>query len=82
MIKQQFELLSFSLRGRRGHDRWIYNYLQSVPIITKVVSSNPAHDEVYSIKHYVIMFVSCLRQVGAFFRVLQFSPPRNLTATI
>jgi hypothetical protein len=25
-----------------------------VPITTKVVSSNPAHGEVYSIQHYVI----------------------------
>jgi hypothetical protein len=36
--------------------------VQSVPIITKVVSSNPIHGEVYSI-HYVIKFVSDLRQV-------------------
>jgi hypothetical protein len=28
--------------------------VQSVPIITKVVSSNPAHGEVYSIQRYVI----------------------------
>jgi hypothetical protein len=28
--------------------------VQSVPIITKVVSSNPTHGEVYSIQHYVI----------------------------
>ena len=30
----------------------------SVPIITEVVSSNPAHGEVSSIQHYVIKFVS------------------------
>jgi hypothetical protein len=56
--------------------------MQSAPITTNVVSSNPAHDEVYSMQHYVIMFVSGLRQVGGFRRVLQFSPPINLTATI
>ena len=28
--------------------------VQSVPITTKVVSSNPVHGEVYSIQHYVI----------------------------
>jgi hypothetical protein len=28
-----------------------------VPITTNVVSSNPAHGEVYSIQHYVIKFV-------------------------
>ena len=30
--------------------------MQSVPITTKVVSSNPTHDEVYSIQLYVIKF--------------------------
>jgi hypothetical protein len=43
--------------------------MQSVPITTKVVSSNPAHGEVYSIQHYVIKFVSDLWQVGGFLRV-------------
>jgi hypothetical protein len=38
--------------------------VQSVPIISKVVSSNPAHDEVFSVKHYVLKFVSDMRQVG------------------
>jgi hypothetical protein len=28
--------------------------VQSVPITTNVVSSNPAHGEVYLIEHYVI----------------------------
>jgi len=37
---------------------------------TNVVSSNPAHGEVYSIQHYVIKFVSDFRQVGGFLRVL------------
>jgi hypothetical protein len=37
--------------------------LQSLPITTKIVSSNPAHAEVYSIQHYVIKFVSDLRDV-------------------
>jgi hypothetical protein len=32
------------------------------------------HGEVYSIQHYVIKFVSDLRQVGGFLRVLRFSP--------
>jgi hypothetical protein len=30
--------------------------VQSVPIITTVVSSNPVHGEMYSIQHYVIKF--------------------------
>ena len=32
--------------------------MQSMPITTKVVSSNPAHGEVYTIQHYVIKFVN------------------------
>jgi len=42
--------------------------VQSVPITNEVVSSNPACDEVYSIQHYVIKFVSDLRQVRGFLR--------------
>jgi hypothetical protein len=57
--------------------------MQSVPIITKVVSSNPTHDDVYSIQHYVIRVVSDLRQVGAgFFSGTPVSQPIKLTATI
>jgi hypothetical protein len=40
--------------------------VQSVPITAKVVSSNPAHRELYSIEHYVIKFVSDMGQVGWF----------------
>jgi len=54
--------------------------MQSVPITTKVVSSNPINCEVYSIKHYVIKFVNDLRQVGGFLRVLPFPPQIKLTA--
>jgi hypothetical protein len=32
--------------------------VQSVPTTTKIVSSNLAHGEVYSIQHYVNKFVS------------------------
>ena len=49
--------------------------MQSVPITTKVVSLNLVHGEVYSIQHYVIKFVSDLRHVGGFLRVLWFPPP-------
>jgi hypothetical protein len=56
--------------GRRGRDR--------MHITTNVVSSNPALGEVHSIQHYVIKFVSDLRQIGVF----QFPPPIKLTATI
>jgi hypothetical protein len=50
-------------------------HVQSLSITTKVVSSNPAHDEVYSIHHYVIKFVSYLRQVGGFLRLLRIPLP-------
>ena len=46
--------------------------MQSVPITTNV-SSNLTHGEVYLMQHYVIKFVSDLRQVGSFLRVLQVS---------
>ena len=34
-------------------------------VVTNTVSSNPAHDEVNSIQHYVIQFASGWRQVVA-----------------
>jgi hypothetical protein len=44
------------------------------------------HEEVihkiHSVQHYVIKFVSDLRQVGGFLQALQFTPPIRLTATI
>jgi hypothetical protein len=56
--------------------------VQSVLIITKVVSSNPADGEVYSIQHYVIKFARVFRQVGGFHCVLRFPPSIKLSATI
>ena len=48
--------------------------MQSVPITTNVVSSNPTHGEVYSIQQYVIKFVSDLWQFYGVLRVLRFPP--------
>ena len=45
--------------------------MQSVPITTKFVSSNPVHGDVYSIQHYVIKIVGDLREVGGFLRVIK-----------
>ena len=56
---------------------WIVDlqlHMQSVPITTNIVSSNPTHDEVNSIQHYVIKFVSDMRKVGGFLRVFRFPP--------
>ena len=47
----------------------------SVHITTKILSSNPVHDEVYSMQHYVIKFVSYLLNDDGFFRVLRFPLP-------
>jgi hypothetical protein len=47
--------------------------------LTNVVSSNPVHGKVYSIQHYVLKFVSDLRQVGG---LLRFPPAIKLTAPI
>ena len=56
---------------------WVVVVVQSVSITTKVVNLNSAHGEVYSIQHYVLMFVSDLPQVGGFPR---FPPPITMTA--
>jgi hypothetical protein len=56
--------------------------VQSVPITTKVGSSNPIDGEVYLKQHYVLKFISDLRQVGGFLRVFRFHPLIKLTATI
>ena len=45
-----------------------------VPITTKIVSSNPAHGEVYSIQLYAIKFVSYLPEVGGFLRLMCINP--------
>ena len=73
------------MRGHRGRDRMVVDLkllVQSLPITTKVVSSNPVHGEVYTVQHYVIRFVSDLRQVGCCLWILRFPPPIKLTATI
>ena len=65
------------------YSSWIYDLpVQSVPITTKDLISNPADGEVYSIQLYVIRFVSDLVQVGGFLRVFRFPPPIKLIATI
>ena len=43
---------------------WWLNLQLPVPIATKFVSSHLAHGDMYSMRHYVIKFVSDLRQVS------------------
>ena len=61
---------------RLGPDHMIVGFItvcnQRLYITAKVVSLNPSHDEVYSVQHYVIKFLSDLRQVSGFLWVLQF----------
>jgi hypothetical protein len=45
---------------------------QSMPITTKVVSSNPPHGEVYSMQHYVIKLIN-----SGFFHQLNWPPGYN-----
>ena len=56
--------------------------MQPVPITTNVLSSNPAHGEVYLIQHYMIRFVSDMWQVSGIFLGLGCPPPITLTTMI
>ena len=56
--------------------------MQLEPITTVIVSSTPADGKVYSIQHYVMKFVSDLRLVSGFLRVLRVPLPIKLIATI
>ena len=40
--------------------------MQWVPVTINIVSWNPVHGEMYSIKYYVIKFLSDMRYVGGF----------------
>ena len=65
------------LRGRHGHMVVGFKTTCAISAITtKVVSSNPAHGEVYLIQCYVVKFVS------GFLRRLRFPPPIKLTTMI
>ena len=64
------------LNDRRDRDSMVIGLTTTCAINVYVVTSNPAHGEVYSIQHYVIKFVSDLRQVGGF---LRFPSPIKLT---
>jgi len=61
--------------NRGSYDHMVIGFTTTCAISanpTKVVSSNPVHGKVYSIQHYVIKFVSDLRQVSGFLWVLKF----------
>ena len=60
-----FSIYTHFIRARRDCMVVVYLQLpmQSVPITTNVVSSNPAHGGVCALQHYVIKLVSDLWQV-------------------
>ena len=66
-----------------GCDRMVVGFTATCAISAyhQVVSSNPAHGQVYSIQHYVIKLVSNLRQVGGFFPH-QKTDRQNITAIL
>ena len=77
MMHAECHILRRNLWGRSDRDSMDVGFTTTCaisPITTKVVSSNLAHDEVYSIQHYVIKFVSELGQVFSGFLSI------NLTA--
>ena len=71
------------IRGRRGRDRMVDGF-------TTIYAIGAYHHcccEFESrsgrgVQQYVINFVSDLRQIGGFLRVLRFPPPIKLNATI
>ena len=87
LLKQllPFFILSYCVRGRRGLDRMVVGFT-----ITYAIGANhhqrcefeSRSGDVYSIQHYVIKFVSGLRQVGGFLRVPRFHSPVEMTVTI
>ena len=63
-----FLILPIKQRGGRCRDRMVVRFTLQLPvwsvhITTKVVSSNPVHGEVYSIKHWSSLSVTCDRSV-------------------
>jgi hypothetical protein len=73
-----------SKRGCRGRDRMVVGFtstyvINSMPITTDVEFESRSGR---SVQHYMIKFVSDLRQVGGFLQVFRFPPPIKLTATI
>jgi hypothetical protein len=63
-------IIDFLIKIGGRHERMVGGITTtspSVPITTKVVSSIPAHDDVY-LMHYVIKFVNDYRQISGFFK--------------
>ena len=79
--------MKFILRDHRGHGRdcMVVGFTTTYAISVYHHYSceyEPVHGKVFSMQHYVIKFVSDLRQVDGFLMVLRLPPPIKLTATI
>ena len=62
-----------SIKGHHGRDHMVVGFTTTYVISAyhyKVHKSNPTRGEVYSLQHYMIKFVSDLRQVSGFLWVL------------
>jgi hypothetical protein len=73
-------------RDRRGHGRMVVGFLTTCAISIRVsVSVSMFETRTWRgvlMQRYVIKFVSDLRQVDGFLRVLRVHPPIKLTTTI
>ena len=75
---------SITCRGHCGRDGMVVGFITTYAISAyhHWCEFESHSDEVYSIQHYVIKFVSDLWQVCGFLGVLRFPPPIKLTTTI
>ena len=83
--KSKIHFVQNLLGVRRGHDHMVVGFTTTCAISAyhhKRCEFESRSDEVYSIQHYVIKFVSYLRQVRGFLRVLRFPLPIKLTTRI
>lgn len=57
-------IIFFYWQGGCHHDHMVVGFtVQSLPIATNLVGSNPTHGEVYWLQHYVIKFVSIINKM-------------------
>jgi hypothetical protein len=72
------------LRNCHGRDNVVVRFTTTYAVSANHHSREfeTPHGEVYSIQHYVIKFISDLRQASGFLRVLRFRLPIKLNATI
>ena len=73
-------ITSYAYGGRRGRDCIVVGFTTTYAISTWCCEFESRSER--GVQHYVIKFVSDLRQVGCLLRVLRFPPPIKLTAMI